>query len=90
MCDGLVDFLDTVKAWVVIFRLCIYLIVEFYTVIPNNNVWDVSILFIIVYYESIKRELKIKPISECRCDERLIIYYGLLTDKVTVRVKGNT
>jgi hypothetical protein len=25
----------------------------------------------IVYYESIKRELKIKPISECRCDERL-------------------
>ncbi len=24
-----------------------------------------------VYYESIKRELKIKPISECRCDERL-------------------
>ncbi len=25
----------------------------------------------IVYYESIKRELKIKPIYECRCDERL-------------------
>jgi hypothetical protein len=24
-----------------------------------------------VHYESIKRELKIKPISECRCDERL-------------------
>ena len=71
MCDGLVVFLDTVKVWVVIFRLCIYLIVEFYTVIPNNNVWDVSILFIIVYYESIKRELKIKPIYECRCDERL-------------------
>jgi hypothetical protein len=23
------------------------------------------------YYESIKRELQIKPISECRCDERL-------------------
>jgi hypothetical protein len=28
-------------------------------------------LFIVVYYESIKRELKIKPIYECRCDERL-------------------
>ncbi len=28
---------------------------------------------IVVYYESIKRELKIKPISECRCDERLKI-----------------
>jgi hypothetical protein len=25
----------------------------------------------VVYYESIKRELKIKPIDECRCDERL-------------------
>jgi hypothetical protein len=27
--------------------------------------------FFVVYYESIKRELKIKPIYECRCDERL-------------------
>jgi hypothetical protein len=25
----------------------------------------------VVYYESIKRELKIKPIYECRCDDRL-------------------
>ena len=24
-----------------------------------------------VYYESIKRELKTRPIYECRCDERL-------------------
>jgi hypothetical protein len=24
-----------------------------------------------VYYESMKRRLKIKPIYECRCDERL-------------------
>jgi hypothetical protein len=24
-----------------------------------------------VYYETINREIKIKPISECRCDERL-------------------
>jgi hypothetical protein len=24
-----------------------------------------------VYYELIKRELKIRPIYECRCDERL-------------------
>ena len=24
-----------------------------------------------LYYESIKRELKIKPMYECRCDERL-------------------
>jgi hypothetical protein len=27
--------------------------------------------FVDVYYESIKRELKIKPIYECRCDGRL-------------------
>ena len=27
--------------------------------------------FVVVYYESLKRELKTKPIKECRCDERL-------------------
>ena len=26
---------------------------------------------IVVYYESIKRELKTRPIYECRCNERL-------------------
>ena len=26
---------------------------------------------IVVYYESLKREVKTKPIKECRCDERL-------------------
>ena len=26
---------------------------------------------IVVYYESIKRELKTRPIYECRCDERI-------------------
>jgi hypothetical protein len=26
---------------------------------------------LVVYYETIKREPKIKPNSECRCDERL-------------------
>ncbi len=25
----------------------------------------------VVYYESLKRELKTNPINECRCDERL-------------------
>ena len=25
----------------------------------------------VVYYESLKREVKTKPINECRCDERL-------------------
>ena len=27
-------------------------------------------LKLVYYYESIKRELKTKPIYECRCDER--------------------
>jgi hypothetical protein len=28
-------------------------------------------IFKILYYESIRRELKTRPINECRCDERL-------------------
>jgi hypothetical protein len=31
----------------------------------------ITVPHIVVYYETIKREVKIKPISECRCDERL-------------------
>ena len=40
-----------------------------------------------VYYESIKRDLQIRPIYECRCDERLqtkvkeftrLVYTGLI------------
>ena len=32
---------------------------------------DLPFFVIMVYYESIKRDLKIQPIPECRCDERL-------------------
>ena len=52
-----------------------------------------------VYYESIKRELKIRPIHECRYDERLktkskesthLTYTGLLRElehlKITTRL----
>ncbi len=42
---------------------------------------------VMVYYESIKRELKIKPIYECRCDGRLqtkrftrLSYTGLVVE----------
>jgi hypothetical protein len=31
----------------------------------------VSVQVPVVYYGSLKRELKTKPINECRCDERL-------------------
>ncbi len=45
--------------------------------------------FKFVYYQSIKRELKTRPIYECRCDERLktkteestrLTYTGLLVE----------
>ena len=55
---------------------------------------------IVVYYESIKRELKIKSIYECRCDERLqtkirevtrLAYTGLAVElehlKIETRLK---
>ena len=37
----------------------------------RQNTDEKKNLQVFVYYESIKRDLKIKPISECRCDERL-------------------
>ena len=50
----------------------------------------------IVYYESIKTELKIRPIYECRCDERLktkveestrLTYTGLLGELEHLNIK---
>jgi hypothetical protein len=50
----------------------------------------------VVYYESIKRELKIKPIYECRCDERLktkteestrLTYTGLIGELEHLKIK---
>ena len=52
--------------------------------------------FFVVYYESIKRELKIKPIYECRCDERLqtktkrftlLSYTGLVVKLEHLKIK---
>jgi hypothetical protein len=47
-----------------------------------------------VYYESIKRELKIKPIYECRCDGRLqtkrftrLSYTGLVVELEHLKIK---
>jgi hypothetical protein len=49
-----------------------------------------------VYYESIKRDLKIKPIYECRCDERLqtktkrftrLSYTGLVVELEHLKIK---
>jgi hypothetical protein len=32
---------------------------------------EVSTFKVVVYYESMKREVKTRPLYECRCDERL-------------------
>ncbi len=50
----------------------------------------------IVYYESIKREIKTRPIYECRCDERLkpkgeesthLAYTGLLGELEHLKIE---
>jgi hypothetical protein len=50
--------------------------------------------FKVVYYESIKGELKIKPIYECRCDGRLqtkrftrLSYTGLVVELEHLKIK---
>jgi hypothetical protein len=48
--------------------------VKIYETVRNTTTgWPVKCLILKwnVYYESIKRELKIRPIYECRCDESL-------------------
>ena len=51
---------------------------------------------LIVYYESIKRELKIRGIYECRCDERLqtkteefklLTYTGLVLEMEHLKIE---
>jgi hypothetical protein len=50
----------------------------------------------VVYYESMKRELKTRPIYECRCDERLktkteestrLAYTGLLGELEHLKIE---
>ena len=49
-----------------------------------------------MYYESIKREIQIKPIYECRCDERLqtktkkftrLTYTGLVVELEHLKIE---
>jgi hypothetical protein len=51
-------------------------------------------IIIIVYYESMKRKLKIKPIYECRCNGRLqtkrftrLSYTGLVVELEHLKIK---
>jgi hypothetical protein len=55
-----------------------------------------SVANIVVYYESINRELKTRPIYECRCDERLktkaeestlLAYTGLLVELEHLKIE---
>ncbi len=47
-----------------------YRIIDLIVCLSSSNLSE-SPLRDVYYYESIKRELQIKPIYECRCDERL-------------------
>ena len=51
--------------------LCTYVSEERGTGKVRNTRGNSPGVILVVYYESIKRELKIRPIYECRCDERL-------------------
>ncbi len=42
-------------------------------------------VFFEVYYESIKREPKIRGIKKCRCDERLEVYYESIKREPKIR-----
>jgi hypothetical protein len=53
-------------------------------------------VLLFVYYKSMKRELKIRPIYECRCDERLktkseestrLTYTGLFGELEHLKIK---
>ena len=53
-------------------------------------------MFVVVYYETIKRELKTRPINVCRCDERLktkdeesrcLVYTGFLGELEHLKTK---
>ncbi len=68
------------------------------SLVKNNfiNFHFTSTVEEVVDYESIKRELKIKPIYECRCDERLqtktkkfthLSYTGLVVELEHLKIK---
>ena len=65
--------------------LCVY-----YEVIKNFVVCLLFILNIVfvVYYESIKRELQIRPTYDCRCDERLKLKLRILHVSYTLGSAG--
>jgi hypothetical protein len=53
-------------------------------------------MILVVYYESIKREVKTRPIYECRCDERLktkveesthLTYTGLIGELEHLKIR---
>jgi hypothetical protein len=60
-----------------------------------TKTWHAFLIYV-TYYESIKRELKRRPIYECRCDERLktkaeeftrLAYTGLLGGLQHLKIK---
>ena len=53
------------------YTLYIYPVFSGLKTTSKPSVCSSTVPTLFVYYESIKRELKIRPIYECRCDERL-------------------
>ena len=69
-----------------------YVVLVFPSFSPSNRKYGLSVketTSCVVYYESIKRELKTEPIYECRYDERLKSRYmsvGVMKDyKIKLR-----
>ncbi len=67
-----------------------------YTVLCHGGLEHLKYGTSFVYYESIKRQIKIKPINECRCDERLktkgeesthLVYTGLFGELEHLKIK---
>ena len=67
-----------------------------YTVLVSSQPPASLFIIKVVYYESIKRELKRRPIYECRCDERLqtktkeftlLTYTGLVVELEHLTIK---
>jgi hypothetical protein len=63
---------------------------------PTRKAEALDRVLLVVYYESIKRELKIRCIYECRCDERLqsktkeftlLTYTGLVVELEHLKIE---
>ena len=77
--------------------LRLFILLEINTTVPRVQKQDQhGPVCLFVYYKSIKRELKTRPIYDCRCDERLkpkgeestcLTYTGLLGELEYLKIE---